>query len=60
MNSRLLVINVIIDYVIFTGRLSFYYSNIKWWYEKGVRNRVYPKKHWHTIERVIRRLAEEG
>ena len=60
MSSRLEVMRVIVDYCLRTGFTSFNYSQLRRYYYRGLREKRFKHIEWHTIERVLRKLSEEG
>ena len=53
------VLRIVKEYTTSTGQYSFTYADLRaWYYGTGAHKRY--KKDWHTIERMLRRAAEEG
>ena len=59
MTVRDFIIDGIIDFVKENRKFCFTYKQFMKFYFRKVRERRYPYIFWHTIERTIRRLAEE-
>ena len=52
-------LEIIEKYIESTGNTSFTYKDLRSWYYGSGAHKEY-KRDWHTIERLLRKLAEEG